>query len=204
MDLKMKMIDVVKKRLSYDEKKRTLTFSKKLAKKLGYWLTAEKDGKIRVYTIDDEYLVIPLDKIADDNITTISNINYANKLERRFQATTINRTFNFVPDMTVPYSLIPVYTYFLYKTHIFYKLPMGAGTTAISFDMPYTGRPCRFSAFIRYEDRTAGNKKRNVRDVECVQLKTIIPHISKENPKPNTQEEHDKNDRNVEDTTTEK
>ena len=203
MDLKMKMIDVIKKRLSYDEKKRTLTFSKKLAKKLGYWLTAEKDGKIPVFCVDGEYLVIPLDEDALGNISTITTANSFYNYEK-IKPVSINRTFNFVPGMVVPYSLIPVYTYFMYKSKIFYKLPVGKSTTAISFDIPYVERPCRFSALIRNEDKTNGTKKRNINDIECVQLKAIVPYISKDTPKPNTQEEQNKNGIRIQETITEK
>ena len=202
--LTMKISKVKLKCLSYDKEKRTLSLGKKFSKKLGYWLTPEKDGKIPMFNIDNDYLVIPLNKSAENNITTASNSNYVNRLEHRFQPTTINRTFNFVPDVTVPYSLIPVYTYFMYNSHIFYKLPIGAGTTAISFDIPYVGRPCRFSALIRNEDKTNGTKKRKISDIECVQLKTIVPYISKDVPKPNTQEEQNKNNTNTEETITEK
>ena len=204
LHLTMKISKVKMKCLSYDKEKRTLTFGKKLSKKLGYWLTPEKDGKIPMFNIDNDYLVIPLNKNAENNITTVANSNYVNRLDHRFQPAAINRTFNFVPDVTVPYSLIPVYTYFLYKSYIFYKLPIGAGTTAISFDIPYVGRPCRFSALIRNEDKTNGNKKRKISDIECVQLKTIIPYISKDETKSNTQEEQNKNDSSIDETTTEK
>ena len=51
---------------------------------------------------------------------------------------------------------------------------------------------------------TNGTKKRNINDIECVQLKAIVPYISKDEPKPNTLEEQNKNGIRIQETITEK